>query len=197
MSLHENKRLLRRSAQEKRKKIILTCSINSGKFLAENIIKLLSSLTKAHTVSGYLPIGDEIDTLQSLTALANTGYQTCLPVVIKNDYPLDFRSWVKGNPLECGPLKTRHPSSDAVLVNPDVLLVPLLAYDDNGNRLGWGGGFYDRTLGAYEAEGRSLTAIGVCYAEQRVEYLPFDAFDKPMDWIVTEKQILKTVKADA
>jgi len=197
MSLDENKRLVRQAAQEKRKKIVSTAPINSGDLLAAHVIQLLSSLTKAHTVSGYLPIGDEIDTLQSLTALDNMGYQTCLPVVLKNDCPLDFRVWVKGNPLECGPLKTRHPVSDAILVNPDVLLVPLLAYDHDGNRLGWGGGFYDRTLGAYKSEGRPVTAIGVCYDEQHVEYLPFDAFDKPMDWIVTEKRILKIMKVDS
>ena len=192
----ENKRLLRQAAQEKRKKIALIAPVNSNDLLATHVVQLLSSLTKVHTVSGYLHIGNEIDSLKSMTALSNTGYQTCLPVVLKTSCPLDFRVWVEGNPLEYGPLKTRHPLSDAMLVIPDVLLVPLLAYDDDGNRLGWGGGFYDRTLGAYRSEGRPVIAIGVCYDEQHVENLPFDKFDQPMDYIVTEKRIFKIMKAD-
>ena len=197
MSLDENKRFIRQAAHEKRKEIVSTASLNSGDFLAAHVVQLLSSFTKSHTVSGYLPVGDEIDTLPSMTALTVAGYRTCLPVVLKNGCPLEFRVWTEGAPLEYGPLKTRHPVSDATLVKPDVLLVPLLAYDDDGNRLGWGGGFYDRTLGAYKLGVRSVIAIGVCYDDQHVEYLPFDAFDMPMDWIVTEKRILKIMKADA
>jgi 5-formyltetrahydrofolate cyclo-ligase len=197
MSIDENKRLLRQAAQENRNKIVSTAPVNSEDLLAENVVELLSSFTRAHTVSGYLPIGNEIGTLQTLTALADAGYKTCLPVVLENGCPLDFRLWVEGSPLEYGPLRTRHPKSDAIQVKPNVLLIPLLAYDDDGYRLGWGGGFYDRTLGAYQSEGRPVIAIGVCYDGQHVAGLPFDEFDMPMDWVVTEKRILKTMKAGA
>jgi 5-formyltetrahydrofolate cyclo-ligase len=197
MSLDKNKQNLRQAAKENRNKIVSTAPFNSGDLLSVNVIQLLSSFTKVHTVSGYLPIGNEINTFQILTALADAGYQTCLPVVLENDCPLDFRLWVEGSPLEEGPLKTRHPVSSAIQVNPDVLLVPLLAYDDDGNRLGWGGGFYDRTLGAYKSEGRPVIAIGACYDGQHMAHLPFDEFDMPMDWIVTEKRVLKIMKAGA
>lgn len=197
MSLDENKRLLRQTAQKKRNEIVLTAPKDSGDLLAANVAKLLSSFTKVHTVSGYLPIGNEIDTLPTLTALANSGYQTCLPVVLKNEWPLDFRLWVEGSPLEDGPLKTRHPLLDAPQVKPSLMLVPLLGYDDDGYRLGWGGGFYDRTLGAYQLEGWPIIAIGVCYDDQHFVRLPLDEFDIPMDWIVTEKRIIKILKAGA
>ena len=197
MFLGKNKQILRQAAQKNRKKIVSASPVNSGNLLAVNTVHLLSSFENAHTVSGYLPIGNEIDTLPTLTALTEAGYKTCLPVVLENECPLDFRLWREGSPLEDGPLKTRHPVSDAIQVKPNVLLVPLLAYDDAGNRLGWGGGFYDRTLGAYKLEGRPVIAIGTCYDDQHMAHLPFDEFDMPMDWIVTEKRILKIMKAGA
>ena len=197
MYLDENKQILRQEAKENRNKIVSTAPLDLGDLLALNVVKLLSSFRKAYTVSGYLPIGNEINTLPTLTALTDAGHQTCLPVVIENDCPLDFRLWVEGSPLEGGPLNTRHPASNAIQVKPNVLLVPLLAYDDDGNRLGWGGGFYDRTLGGYKSEGRPVIAIGACYDDQHIAHLPFDEFDMPMNWIVTEKLILKIMKAVA
>jgi 5-formyltetrahydrofolate cyclo-ligase len=195
MSLEINKQLLRQSAQENRNKIASTAPLNSGDLLAGNVVQLLSSLIKPCIVSGYLPIGNEIDTLQTLIALDDAGYQTCLPVVLKSGCPLDFRLWTEGSPLEEGPLKTRHPVSDSIQVRPNVFLIPLLAYDDDGYRLGWGGGFYDRTLGTYQLEGMPVIAVGVCYDDQHVTHLPIDEFDMPMDWVVTEKRILKIMKA--
>jgi 5-formyltetrahydrofolate cyclo-ligase len=197
MSLDENKRLLRQAAQEKRNGIVSTAPENSGDLLAAHVVQLLSSFVNMYTVSGYLPIGNEIDTLPTLMALADAGYKTCLPVVLKNEWPLDFRLWVEGSPLEDGPLKTRHPVLDATQVKPNVMLVPLLAYDDDGHRLGWGGGFYDRTLGVYQSEGCPVIAIGVCYDEQHFVNLPFGEFDIPMDWIATEKRIFKIMKDGA
>jgi len=76
------------------------------------------------------------------------------------------------------------------------LLVPLLAYDRRGYRLGWGGGFYDRTLGAYQTEGRPVIAIGIGYDDQKIDQVPTDAFDMVMDWIVTEKKIIQITKAE-
>ena len=194
MSIDKNKRLLRQLAQKNRNKIVSTAPVNSAKYLAINIVKLLSSFKNVHILSGYLPIGNEIDILPTLTALTGAGYKTCLPVVLENECPLDFRLWVQGSPLEDGPLKTRHPISSAIQAKPNVLLVPLLAYNDDGYRLGWGGGLYDRTLGAYQLEGKPVIAIGACYDDQHITHLPFDEFDIPMDWIVTEKRILKIMK---
>ncbi len=195
MSLEKNKQLLRKLAQKTRNKIASNAPLNSSKLLAANVVQLLSSLTKPCIVSGYLAIGSEINTLQTLIALTDAGYQTCLPVVVKNGSPLDFRLWTEGSPLEDGPLKTRHPLSNLIRVRPKVLLVPLLAYDDHGYRLGWGGGFYDRTLGTYQLEGEPIIAVGICYDDQHVANLPIDEFDISMDWIVTERRISKIMKA--
>jgi 5-formyltetrahydrofolate cyclo-ligase len=195
MSLAENKRLLRRAALKKRKEIVLKASSESGDLLAGHIIQLVKTFTKVHTVSGFLSIGNEIDTLPSLNALTDAGYQTCLPVVLKKECPLGFRAWTDGDPLERGPLKTHHPISDAPDIIPDILLVPLLAYDRRARRTGWGRGFYDRTLGAYQTEGRPVIAIGIGYDDQEIDQVPPDAFDMVMDWIVTEKKIIKITKA--
>ena len=195
MSLAENKRLLRQTAQNKRNEIATKASSESDNLLATRIVQLIQSFRNVRTVSGFLSIGNEIETLPSLNALADAGYQTCLPVVLEKDSPLRFRAWAQGEPLESGPLKTRHPISDAPDVIPDILLVPLLAYDLRGYRLGWGGGFYDRTLGAYQSEDRSIIAVGIGYDDQKVDQVPVDAFDMAMDWIVTEKQTYEIMKA--
>ena len=195
MSLAENKQLLRRTALKKRNEIVSNASSESGDLLAGYIVQLVKTFPKANTVSGYLSIGNEIETLPSLNALAVAGYQTCLPVVLEMECPLGFRAWTDGDLLEMGPLKTRHPISDAPDIIPDILLVPLLAYDLRGYRLGWGGGFYDRTLGAYQTEGRPVIAIGIGYDNQKIEQVPSDAFDMVMDWIVTEKKIIEITKA--
>jgi 5-formyltetrahydrofolate cyclo-ligase len=196
MSLAENKRLLRRAALNKRNEIVSKASSESGDHLAAHIVKLVKTFTKVNTVSGFLSIGNEIETLPSLNALADAGYQTCLPVVLEKECPLGFRAWTDGDPLERGPLKTLHPIPDAPDIIPDILLVPLLAYDRRGYRLGWGGGFYDRTLGAYQTEGRPVIAIGIGYDDQKIDQVPPDAFDMVMDWIVTEKKIIQITKAE-
>ena len=195
MSLAENKRLLRRTALKKRNEIVSKASSKSGELLAGHIVQLVKTFPHAYTVSGYLSIGNEIETLPSLNALAVAGYQTCLPVVLEMGGPLGFRAWTDGDLLERGPLKTRHPIPDAPDIIPDILLVPLLAYDLRGYRLGWGGGFYDRTLGAYQTEGRPVIAIGIGYDNQKIDQVPFDAFDMVMDWVVTEKKIIEITKA--
>ncbi len=195
MSLAENKQLLRRTALKKRNEIVSKASSKSGDLLAGYIVQLVKTFPKAYTVSGYLSIGNEIETLPSLNALADAGYQTCLPVVLGRGCPLGFRAWTDGDLLERGPLKTRHPIYDAPDIAPDILLVPLLAYDLRGYRLGWGGGFYDRTLGAYQTEGRPVIAIGIGYDNQKIDQVPSDAFDMVMDWIVTEKKIIEITKA--
>ena len=195
MSLAENKQLLRRTALKKRNEIVSKASSKSGDLLAGYIVQLVKMFPKAYTVSGYLSIGNEIETLPSLNALADAGYKTCLPVVLGRGCPLGFRAWTDGDLLERGPLKTRHPIYDAPDIAPDILLVPLLAYDLRGYRLGWGGGFYDRTLGAYQTEGRPVIAIGIGYDNQKIDQVPSDAFDMVMDWIVTEKKIIEITKA--
>lgn len=141
-------------------------------------------------VAGYWPMRGEIDVLPLLAALAERGQVTALPAVIERKAPLVFRRWATGDPLEDGLYGTRHPVAAAEEVRPVCLLVPLLAFDRRGIRLGYGGGFYDRTLAALRASG-PVVAVGIAYAGQEVESLPAEDHDERLDWVVTEKEVIR------
>ncbi len=141
-------------------------------------------------VAGYWPMGEEIDVRPLLTALAGLGYLCLLPVVVAPRLPLIFRLWSPGDALEEGVFATRHPPAIRPPLSPRVVLVPLLAFDRSGYRLGYGGGFYDRTLAALRSYG-GVTAVGVAYADQEVDSVPHAAHDQRLDWIVTEQALLK------
>lgn len=136
-------------------------------------------------VAGYIPMGDELDVMPLVVTLAARGHPLALPVVVRDQPNLVFRSWTDGAPLEPGPRGTRHPPASAPAVTPRVLLVPLLAVDDDGFRLGYGKGYYDLTIQALRAAG-PLLAVGVGYAAQRVDRLPRDPWDAPLDALVCD-----------
>lgn len=147
-------------------------------------------LPQGAVVAGYWPMRGEIDVLPLLGALAERGQVTALPTVIGRQKPLEFRRWVPGEPLEDGLYGTRHPVASAEVVRPVCLLVPLLAFDRRGVRLGYGGGFYDRTLAALRAVA-PVVAVGVAYAGQEVDALPAEPHDERLDWVVTEKEVIR------
>jgi 5-formyltetrahydrofolate cyclo-ligase len=145
----------------------------------------------ALVVAGYWPIADEIDCRPLLAALAVLGCALALPVVAGPGQPLLFRAWAPGAPLETGPHGTRQPGPDAALVRPTVVLVPLLAFDRALYRLGYGGGYYDRTLESLrnrsQVRGGYLSAIGLAYAAQEVSAVPRDGKDQRLDAVLTER----------
>jgi 5-formyltetrahydrofolate cyclo-ligase len=141
-------------------------------------------------VAGYWPMDDEADIRPLLERLAAQGCVVALPVVVARSTPLIFRCWQPGDALEDGLHRTRHPLPTALEVTPDLLLVPLLAFDHSGRRLGYGGGYYDRTLAALR-DRRPVVAIGVAFAAQEVERLPDGGHDQRLDWIVTEESAWK------
>jgi 5-formyltetrahydrofolate cyclo-ligase len=144
------------------------------------------SVPAGATISGFWPMGDEMDVTPLLAQLHAAGHPIGLPVVVKKGEPLIFRSWQPGQTLVSGGFGTEIPAPSAPEVVPDVLIVPLLAFDSNGYRLGYGGGFYDRTLHKLRGNGNAL-AVGVGYAAQHVVRVPRDEYDQPLDWIITEK----------
>lgn len=146
-------------------------------------------------VAGYWPMRGEIDVRPLLGALAERGQVTALPVVEGAGRPLTFRRWKPGDALDEGPYGTRHPAAEADAVRPHCLLVPLLAFDRRGYRLGYGGGFYDRTLEQMRAQA-PVVAIGIAYAGQEVEHVPFDAHDQRLDWVVTEREVIRIADED-
>ncbi len=138
------------------------------------------------TVSGFIPYLSEIDTRPLLSSLAARGLATSVPVVIEDGIPLEFRIWAPGEPTMAGRWGIPVPLDDSPVVDPDILLVPMLAYDASGYRLGYGGGFYDRTLEKLRAM-KPVTAIGVAYSAQEVDAVVRGGYDQPLDWVLTEK----------
>ncbi len=141
-------------------------------------------------VSAFYPYKSEIDTRLLLGKLAGEGWTTCLPIVIALGEPLIFRRWLPGEPTVPGVWDIPRPTDDAPLLEPDVLLVPLMAFDRQGFRLGYGGGFYDRTLEQLRAK-KSIIAIGVAYAAQEIDAVPHGPHDQPLDYVMTEAGLFK------
>ena len=140
-------------------------------------------------VSAFWPFRSELDLRPLLYRLHEAGQVIALPVVVAKRAPLLFRLWTPDTSLEVGGFGVSIPPESAPVVEPDWLLVPLLAFDDKGYRLGYGGGFYDRTLAALRAR-KSIFAIGVGYDGQRVDEIPRGADDGRLDAIVTERRAL-------
>lgn len=136
------------------------------------------------TIAGFAPIGDEIDIWPLLHRLHHDGHTVCLPVVIQAEQPLQFRSWHPDCNMKTDRYGVSYPS-DGPSVTPGLIFVPLLGFTARGHRLGYGGGYYDRTLDALRRAGE-VFACGVAYAAQEVEEIPTDAHDAKLDGILTE-----------
>ncbi len=144
-------------------------------------------ITTPAVVSGFWPIADELDVRPLMIELFNEGCQLALPVVVRKGEPLIFRAWRPGDPLEQGVFGTLHPLPRREVVEPDALIVPLLACDEEGWRLGYGGGFYDRTLAGLRAK-KTITAVGVGFNDQLVPEVPHGPSDQRLDWLLTDKR---------
>jgi 5-formyltetrahydrofolate cyclo-ligase len=135
--------------------------------------------------SGFQPYKSEISVLPLMAKLVAVGWVTALPVVVGKGLPLVFRQWAPGDETVAGIWDIPVPVESAEEVEPDLLLVPMLAFDRKGYRLGYGGGFYDRTLEQLRRL-KPITAIGVAYAAQEIPEVPHGPHDQPLDWIMTE-----------
>jgi 5-formyltetrahydrofolate cyclo-ligase len=140
-------------------------------------------------VSGFMPLKSEINPLPLMRKLADAGAQLALPVVAGKGQPLIMRAWSFGAPLASGVWGIREPMPDAPAVDPDILIVPLLAFDRRGHRLGYGAGYYDMTLTALRAK-KPIVAVGVAYAAQEVDTVPTTPRDARLDLVLTEKETI-------
>lgn len=147
---------------------------------------LLSALASHHgrVIAGYLPMRTEIDPLPAMAHLAAAG-PVVVPVVRGAGLPLAFRRWTPGCRLVAGAFGAMVPETGETL-EPDALIVPMVAFDGFGHRLGYGGGFYDRTLAALR-ERRAVLAVGFAYSQQAMAALPVEATDARLDMVVTER----------
>lgn len=146
-------------------------------------------LAAGTVVAGYWPMGDELDPRPLMAALAAAGCRLALPAVTAPHTPLDFRAYAFGDLLEPGPHGTVHPVTAAPPLVPQVLLVPLLAFDRGCFRLGYGGGYYDRTLENLRKNAQ-VKAIGLAFAAQEVPAVPRDGHDQRLDAIATEQGLI-------
>jgi 5-formyltetrahydrofolate cyclo-ligase len=139
-------------------------------------------------IAGYLPLGDEADPRQLMERLAQMGRGLALPCVVARGRPLVFRRWTFRDPTVANAYGILEPEAQSQEVVPTIVLVPLLAFDRLGHRLGYGGGFYDRTLDALRRNGMVI-AVGVALAGQEVHELPRETHDHTIDMAITETGI--------
>jgi 5-formyltetrahydrofolate cyclo-ligase len=137
-------------------------------------------------VAGYSPIRSEIDPTPLMRALAALGARLALPAVMMRGKSLAFRAWSPSDRLTLGPLGILEPSPAAAELVPDILLVPLAAFDRAGHRIGYGAGHYDFTL-AHLRKAKAIIAIGIAFAVQEIKNVPMQPHDVALDYVLTEK----------
>jgi 5-formyltetrahydrofolate cyclo-ligase len=142
-------------------------------------------LAHGAVVSGYWPIKSEIDPLPLMRRLVGQGARLALPVIAGRDQPLLFRAWDEASQLLRGQLGIMEPSPGSRVVSPDIVLVPLAAFDRAGHRIGYGAGHYDRTLAQLRAQ-KSVAAIGLAFNVQEIEAVPNLSHDVRLDYVLTE-----------
>ena len=157
--------------------------------LAERALLALDFSPSA-IVAGYAAIRDEADPAPLLEHLHQAGAVCALPAVEAPAKPLTFRRWQPGDRLEAGSFGVPEPLAAAPTLRPEIILVPLLAFDRQGGRVGYGAGYYDRTLAALRRDGPVL-AIGLAFSVQEVPAVPLDPFDQSLDWVITELEAIR------
>lgn len=181
-SLAERKKELRETAAARRRHAAAEGDIGD---------RLLAQFDRAipapagNVVSGYWPIGDEANAMILLRALGGRGFEMALPVVLARGQPLSFRRWQVGDSMDSGPFGISEPRKQAPETSPDLILTPLLAFDRAGGRLGFGGGYYDRSIAGLRKQ-KPVMVVGIAYAAQEFDAVPRGATDARLDWIVTE-----------
>ena len=171
-----------------RKKIIKLREVKNKKNLQVKI-NLISKILKSKNkiLGGYFPVNYEVDTFQLMRVLKQKKFKLSLPVV-SSKFDMNFYLWNFNDPLNVNKYGIPEPQLKKKVI-PDVLLVPMVAYDHKLNRLGYGGGYYDRFLKKYEK--KNIIKIGLAISCQEVKRLPTNYFDKKMDFILTEKKLYK------
>lgn len=157
--------------------------------VASRMMVLLARFPEG-AISAFRSFGDEIGTAPLLECLDAKGYRIGLPIVIGKGKPLVFRQWRPGDTMASGPYGIEQPLDTAPEIEPDILIVPMAAFDAQGYRVGYGGGFYDRSLAALRAK-KPVVAIGLAYDEQEVATVPRDQYDARLDYLVTPTRTLE------
>jgi 5-formyltetrahydrofolate cyclo-ligase len=183
----QEKAELRRAAQARRDALPAQLRQHAAEAIAARAFPLV--IAPGTIVSGFMPLKSEINPLPLMRKFAAAGAGLALPVVAGRGKPLIMRSWQWGAPLVPGVWGIREPGSAAPDVQPDILLVPLLAFDRSGHRIGYGAGYYDLTIAQLRAR-KPIAAVGIAFAAQEVETVPSTAFDARLDLVLTENETI-------
>ncbi len=151
--------------------------------------RLAIEVPRGAIVSGFWPMRSEIDPRPLMRRLEAEGAQLALPAVQGRGKPLAMRAWAFGGPLGRGVWGIREPLPDAAEVFPDILLVPLAAFDRRGHRIGYGAGYYDMTIAGLRAK-KPVLAIGLAFAVQEITQVPAEAHDARLDLVLTERETI-------
>lgn len=147
------------------------------------------AVRRGAVVSGYSPMKSEVNPVPLMRKLADAGAQLALPVVAGRGKPLTMRAWSFGEELASGVWGIREPKADAPEVFPDILLVPLTAFDRAGHRIGYGAGYYDMTITRLRGL-KPVVAVGIAFAAQEINRVPATEFDARLDLVLTEREVI-------
>jgi 5-formyltetrahydrofolate cyclo-ligase len=181
------KTTLRAAALAARDRLSVAYRASAAQMLAQRGLPF--SFPPGAIVAGYAPIRSEIDPSPLMQTLSAQGARLALPVTVARDLPLRFRAWSKGEKLQRGPLGIPEPLPHAAELVPDILLLPLAAFDRSGHRIGYGAGYYDRTLAPLRAS-KQIIACGVAFAAQEIPAVSASAHDARLDLVLTENETL-------
>ena len=182
-----------RAAARRRRKAAWEGDAEAGAAVRDRFLATLTPRAGI-AISAYWPIGSELDTQPLMAALHARGHRLALPVLQGRGRPLLFRAWAPGEPLVKAGFGLSEPAADRDVLVPALLIVPLLAFDRRGYRLGYGGGFYDRTLAGLRAAspaGEPIVAVGVAFAAQALPEVPVTGTDEALDWVITETESIR------
>lgn len=186
-TIESDKSTLRRDALARRDALPAAARAAAAQTIAGRPFPI--PVPRGAVVSGYSPMKSELNPVPLMRKLAELGVQLALPVVAGRGRPLIVRAWSFGEELASGVWGIREPKADAPEVFPDILLVPLAAFDRAGHRIGYGAGYYDRTIARLRAM-KPVTAVGLAFAAQEINRVPATAFDARLDLVLTEREVI-------
>ena len=188
LPLEDFKADLRRSSLARRDAMPPAARATAAETVAERPFPV--EVKPGTVVSAYSPLHSEINPVPLMRKLTDAGAQLALPVVLGRGKPLIMRAWAFGQPLNSGVWGIREPSPDAPEVWPDILIVPLAAFDRKGHRIGYGAGYYDMTINRLRML-KPIIAVGLAYASQQVAVVPITPRDARLDLVLTEREVIE------
>ncbi len=187
-NIFDNKIALRKKQLVLRKKLFANVTQYFNKNLFDRLIEIIN-FKNMKSVSSFISINTEINTNKLNSYILSKNKTLCLPVIIKKNDHLTFRQFTKFEDMIDGFMKIKEPPITNKVISPELLFVPCLAFDLNGFRLGYGGGYYDKTLNYLKKNKKKPISVGYAFDDQKVLEVPKDNFDMKLDYVITEKKL--------